>query len=93
MGVAEVHAGPGIGLCTGWGQSHRLYAERIECGVNKTRMDWKAFAWKVRRPPKDLRKAGFRQECNKHLVSTHWVLDTSVAKIRDVFAWPWRVKF
>lgn len=56
-------------------------------------MDWKAFAWKVRRPPKDLRKAGFRQECNKHLVSTHWVLDASVAKIRDVFAWPWRVKF
>lgn len=45
-------------------------------------MDWKAFAWKVRRPPKDLRKAGFRQECNKHLVSTHWVLGASVVERR-----------
>lgn len=56
-------------------------------------MDWKAFAWKVRRPPKDLRKAGFRQECNKHLVSTHWVLDASMAKMRDVSAWPGGLNF
>lgn len=49
--------------------------------------------WKVGHLLKDLRKVGFRQECNKHLISAHLVLGPSVAKMRDIFAWPWRVTF
>lgn len=38
---AEVCVGPDMGLDTGGKgeRSHRLYAKRIECGVNKTRMN------------------------------------------------------